>query len=183
MTDDPRQLREPKRDRPSLWQRMRLWVGLPLMALIVAVVGVNFTDFAERASINYRTDVSTEVHRMQGEAYVHLGDGKAVAQVPLGAHMYIHNVYIKTETCHGFTSNVFWGIDNHVVVHYSMFTNWFYAGKYEAEELFTVPDYIPPGRYKIVKRTVSFCNGREHYTTNYEVVVEFTRLKSAKDTH
>lgn len=175
MTDlnDPLNLREKKPAKKTLMQRLTLWAGVGGLCLAAAFGGIYLSTFAEKASIDYRTDVSTEVHRVQGEVYVHLGDHKPVTRVPLGGNIYIHNVYIKTETCHGFTSNVFWGVDNHVVVHYSMFTNWFKAGHYEAEELYKIPTDLPPGLYKITKKTVSICNGREHYTTNFDIVAEF----------
>jgi hypothetical protein len=140
------------------------------MALQTYVV---FTDLLEKKSVNYRTDASTEIHKVLGDVYVHTGDGKKTNRIALGSMMFIHNKYIKTETCHGFTSNVFWGIDNKVTVHYSMFTNWFSEGEYEADEMFEINPKIPPGRYNVIKKTVSFCNGKEHYTTNYKVEVEF----------
>jgi hypothetical protein len=173
MTYDPKQLREPKKAPVSMLRKV-IAGAITLAAMVaVAVGGVLVTDFAEKKSVNYRTDASTEIHKVLGDVYVHLGDGTRTNRVPVGGLMYIHNKYIKTETCHGFTSNVFWGIENKVVVHYSMFTNWFSEGEYEADEMFEIHPEIPPGRYNVIKKTVSFCNGKEHYTTNYKVEVEF----------
>ncbi|RYD67055.1 MAG: hypothetical protein EOP83_03620 [Verrucomicrobiaceae bacterium] len=170
---DPKHLREPKKAPASLLKKTLVTVGMLCLMVAVAVVGVLVTDLAEKKSVNYRTDSSTEIHKVLGDVYVHTGDGQRTTRIPLGTMMYIHNKYIKTDTCHGFTSNVFWGIDNKVVVHYSMFTNWFAAGEYEADEMFEISKDIPPGRYNVIKKTVSICNGKEHYTTNYKIEVEF----------
>lgn len=175
MHNDPLNLREPKKTKMPAWKRVALVAGFVILFAAMAPIGVIVGDYASKTSIDFRTDESTEVHKKLGEAYVHMGDNQPVSRAPLGSHIFVHNKYIKTETCHGFTSNVFWGIDNNVVVHYSMFTNWFRAGTYEANEVFTVPDYIPPGRYKVTKKTVSICNGKEHYTTNFELLIEFYR--------
>lgn len=150
-------------------------VGMVLLA--VAVGGTLIGNYARDKSIDYRTDASTEVHKRLGDVYAHLGDGVHVTRAPIGSVLYVHNKYIKTETCQGFTSNVFWDMETHVVHHYSMFTNWFAAGTYEADEMFVIPTYMPPGHYHIIKKTVSICNGQEHYTTNYDIVVEFYKPK------
>jgi hypothetical protein len=173
MMYDPENLREPKKAPASFIRKAAINVGLIGLLIGVATGGVVFTDLLEKKSVNYRTDASTEIHKVLGDVYVHTGDGKKTNRIALGSMMFIHNKYIKTETCHGFTSNVFWGIDNKVTVHYSMFTNWFSEGEYEADEMFEINPKIPPGRYNVIKKTVSFCNGKEHYTTNYKVEVEF----------
>jgi hypothetical protein len=146
---------------------------IALLCIAVAAAGVFIGDYAEKKSINYRTDASTEIHKVLGDVYAHNGDGKKVSRAAVGTILFVHNKYIKTETCHGFTSNVFWDHESHVVHHYSMFTNWFAEGEYEADEMFVIPDYLPPGKYHIVKKTVSFCSGKEHYTLNYDIMVEF----------
>lgn len=178
MSYDPLHLREPKKAPVSLLRKVLIGTATIVAMLVVAVTGLLLADIAEKKSVNYRTDASTEIHKVLGDVYVHTGDGKKTNRIPLGSMMFIHNKYIKTETCHGFTSNVFWGIDNNVTVHYSMFTNWFSEGEYEADEMFEINPKIPPGRYNVIKKTVSFCNGREHYTTNYKVEVEFIDPKT-----
>lgn len=159
--------------------RTKLYSLLVALVLVptVAVLGIKVGDVAQQAGIDSRTDAATEVHRVLGDTYVHLGDGKPVNAVPIGKVFYVHTKYIKTETCSAHVSNVFWDYDTHIVFHYSMFTNWFKAGTYEANEAFPVPDYIPEGNYHVVKKTVSNCNGQEHYSVNFDVVVRFYRPK------
>jgi hypothetical protein len=104
-----------------------------------------------------------------------MGDEKQVTKVKLGDTFFVHNNYIKTETCHVAVSNVYWGVGTNISHHYSMFTNWFAAGSFTANEVFVASPNLPPGVYRIVKKTVSFCNGKEHYSLNFDVPVEFTR--------
>lgn len=174
MTYDPLNLREPKKQPKTTMQKIVAGAAISALVVTMALVGTWLTEYLQKKSVNYRTEASTEVHKVLGDVYAHLGDSNArVTRAPIGGIIFIHNKYIKTETCHGFTSNVFWDKESHVVHHYSMFTNWFAEGTYEADEIFIIPSYLPPGKYNILKKTVSICNGREHYTINYDIVVEF----------
>lgn len=145
--------------------------GVAILAM--ALVGVYTGNILDRKSIDYRTNEATEVHRNLSEPFIHLGDNKPVTQVNLGQTFFVHNKYVKMDTCHVFVSNVYWGVENHIAHHYSMFTNWFFAGTVEANEVFVASPNLPPGRYRIVKKTVSFCSGKEHYSTNFDIPVEF----------
>lgn len=171
--NDPNNLREPKKKPAPLFRQVLTKIAIGLLCIVAALAGVWIANVAERESVNFRTDSSTEVHKVLGDVYAHMGDNVRIGRAPIDSIVYIHNKYIKTETCHGFTSNVFWGLDNHVVHHYSMFTNWFAAGTYEADEAFIIPKWLPTGRYRMIKKTVSICNGKEHYTVNYDLVIEF----------
>ncbi|RYF05798.1 MAG: hypothetical protein EOO77_27985 [Oxalobacteraceae bacterium] len=177
MSYDPQNLREPKKQQKPLWRRLLVYAGIVLGVIAGTGACVYLSDILAQKSVNYRTDASNEIHKVLGEVYAHLGNGEHVTKVEIGSLLFIHNKYIKTETCHGYTSNVFWDKKSHVVHHYSMFTNWFAAGEYEADEIFIIPTYMPEGSYHIVKKTVSICNGREHYTTNYDIVVDFVAPK------
>jgi hypothetical protein len=150
-------------------------IGFGLLG--VAVAGTQIESFVRTKSMGFRTDQNNAVHKRLGEVYAHLGDNVPLTRVATGSVLYIHNKYIKTQTCYGFTSNVFWDMETHVVYHYSMFTNWFAEGAYEANEMFVIPDYMPAGHYHIIKKTVSICNGQENYTTNYDIVVDFYKPK------
>lgn len=176
MYEDYNNYRDPKKPYNA---RSRIWaaIGAILLVPLVAVIGIYVGDVAQKKSVDFRTDAETEVHRVLGESYIHLGDDKPVKAVPIGKVFYVHTKYIKTETCSAHVSNVFWDFDSHIVFHYSMFTNWFKAGTYEANEAFPVPDYIPEGNYHVIKKTVSNCNGREHYSVNFDLVVRFYRPK------
>ncbi|RYE96187.1 MAG: hypothetical protein EOO77_41450, partial [Oxalobacteraceae bacterium] len=148
-TYDPKNLREPKKQARPLWKRLLVYAGITLGIALATIVCVFLADYMQQKSINYRTDASTEIHKVLGEVYAHTGDRVHVNRVAIGSLLFIHNKYIKTETCQGFTSNVFWDFDTHVVHHYSMFTNWFDAGEYEADEMFLIPTYMPPGKYHV----------------------------------
>lgn len=161
--------------KTTWYDHTKTFLAVGFLALLAAVLGVYIADYAERTSINYRTSEATEVHKVLGEPYIHLGDNKPVGRVKLGQTFYVHNNYIKTETCHVFVSNVYWGVERPIAHHYSMFTNWFNAGTVEADEVFVASDNLPAGKYRIVKKTISFCNGKEHYSLNFDVPVEFTR--------
>lgn len=84
----------------------------------------------------------------------------------------MNNKYIKSETCHVFVTNLLINKTTRVAHHYSMFINWFNAGRYEADEYFEMPENLPPGHYNLIKKTVSFCNGYEHYSTNYDLELD-----------
>ncbi len=150
------------------------WWSLVALAML-APIFLYGADFFVEKSRDHRTNEATETHRVLGNPYVHMGDRVAVTQVPLGSTFFVHNRYIKTDTCHVNVSNVYWGLSVNAVHHYSMFVNWFHAGSFEADEMFVATPTLPPGRYKIVKTSVSFCNGREHYSTNFSVEVEFVK--------
>jgi hypothetical protein len=163
---------EPKLKTP-LWRRVMAYAGAAGFICAIPFVGIHLSDYAHEKSIDIRTDASTEVHKRLGDAYAHLGDGNKVDRAPLGGVIYVHNNYIKTETCSSFTSTVFWDKTSHVVHHYSMFTNWFQPGTYEADEVYVIPPYLKPGTYNITKKTVSKCSDREYYTVNFDIKVTF----------
>jgi hypothetical protein len=171
----------PRDERPTtpfstLWRATRIVAAWAVIILIVAILGVYIGNLAERTSVDYRTAEATEVHKNLAEPFIHLGDNKPVTKVKLGQTFYVHNVYAKMDTCHVFVSNVYWGETNHIAHHYSMFTNWFpKTERVEANEVFIATPELPPGRYHIVKKTVSFCSGKEHYSTNFDIVVDFVR--------
>lgn len=159
----------------TLWKHIRNGFGMLALAVAVAFGGVYFGSLAEKASIDYRTSEATEVHKLLSHPYIHLGDGVPVDKVKLGSVFYVHTDYVKLDTCHVQVSNVFWGVDSKIAHHYSMFVNWFNAGTFEVNEFFIATPELPPGRYKIVKKTVHMCSGKEHYSTNFSIPVEFVR--------
>ncbi|RYD60252.1 MAG: hypothetical protein EOP84_37215 [Verrucomicrobiaceae bacterium] len=172
MLEDYNGYREPKKKKAHPFVVAATYMVALVAVIGVAVAGVYVANFAEKVSIDYRTDASTEVHKVEGNPYVHLGDKKPVKRVKIGTLMYIHNNYIKTEMCSVQVSTVFWDYDTHVVHHYSAFVNWFKPGTFEADEMYPIPEYMPPGNYHVVKKSISMCNGKEHYSVNFDVLVE-----------
>lgn len=129
-------------------------------------------EYLQNTNIKLLSAESTEAHKLISVPFVHLGDKTPVTSVNRGQVFYVHNKYIKGRTCHVNVTNLLIDKRNKIAHHYSMFTNWFEAGTYEFNELFVMPEQIPPGHYNLIKKSTSFCGSQVFYTLNFDVEID-----------
>nr|WP_042675304.1 hypothetical protein [Methylobacterium sp. B34] len=132
---------------------------------------------------HYQTTIEASeetVHQIIGNPYIHMGDGKPNNRAHPGDLIYVHNKYIKSQRCHVQVANLLINTKNDDVMHFSTFQNWFGTGTFTANEMFALPDWLPPGTYRVVKKSTSFCGDRVFYFTNFDVILEVTPLAHAK---
>jgi hypothetical protein len=145
-----------------------------MLLVLLATSGLILAGRAlQDANSRWRSSLSTEVHHRIGNAYVHLGDEAHTPNntVQLGQVFYVYNKYIRDRLCHVFVTNLLINEEKKIAHHYSMFVNWFDADTYEFNEFFIMPEQIPPGHYKLIKKSTSYCSGEVFYTTHYKLDV------------
>lgn len=121
---------------------------------------------------HYRTTVEsreTTIHQIVGNPYLHHGDGKPNATAKPGDLIYVHNKYIKSERCHVQVANLLINRQTDDVLHFSTFQNWFPSGTFTANEMFKLPEWLPEGTYRLMKRSTSFCGDKVYYFVNFDL--------------
>lgn len=155
-----------------VFKRTLKWiVGCTAAVIVAAGVGIG-TRALSRLDSDLRSSASTEVHKVLGNPYIWTDNPNTpVDTVYRGEVFYVHNQYIRPETCHVMVTNLWIDTKDKIAHHHSIFSNWFPQGTYELNEYFEVPAKLPIGKWNIIKKTVNFCNGQVYYTTNYNIEV------------
>lgn len=160
----------------------KLWSTLKLTAFILTLIVAAFSlaTWATSAQQGGRDRVSDAAHKRLGTPYIHLGDNVLVHTVYAGEIFYVWNNYVKPDTCRVTVTNLFVDVEKKRILHQSVFANWFKEGTYEFNEIFEVPVWLPPSHYHIVKKSVSWCNNLETYTTNFDIEIDIQGPRTGK---
>lgn len=149
-------------------------IAVILLVIAVATGLVYIGKGLQDANVKRLGEESTQVHHRIGNAYIHVGDANhtPVTKLHNGEVFYVYNKYIKDRLCHVHVTNLMVDKEAKIAHHYSMFVNWFDAGTYEFNELFVVPEFLPPGHYTLTKKSTNFCGSEVFYTTHYSLDFE-----------
>ncbi len=157
----------------SVWQYLRS----PILVVLACVTMFSLATYFLSAQQSGRDRISDAAHKALATPYIHLGDHVKVTTVYAGEIFYVWNNYVKPETCRVTVTNLFVDKKNKVILHQSVFANWFPEGTYEFNEIFHVPEWMPPGHYNVIKKSVSWCNNLETYTTNFDIEIDIAAAR------
>ncbi|TNC10830.1 hypothetical protein FF100_22020 [Methylobacterium terricola] len=144
--------------------RSVLWT-LGLVAFVLA--GTQWLNTHHQEQVEKR---DAYVHQVVGKPYIHAGNkAKPITTARRGDLIYVHNEYIRTERCEMRVANLLIGKDSNAVHHWTTFNNWLDKGTWVADEIFVLPKFMPPGPYRIVKKTVAKCGDETYFFVNFDV--------------
>lgn len=140
------------------------------MALVIGVLaGIQWLNQHQQDQAEKR---DTYVHQIIGKPYVHKGNPAKPNNVARpGDLVFVHNKYVKSERCHVQVANFLINAENDYVLHHSQFLNWFPAGKFTANEMIKLPNWLPKGKYRLLKKSTSFCGDQVYYFINFDVLL------------
>lgn len=147
-----------------------------LRTAAILVIGVAATAYVYTwwGSFVDRLETSKEqhVHQVIGQPYIHHGDKIENNVARPGDLIFVHNKYIRTERCSMAVANLLINPQTNDVHHFTTFANWLAAGTFTADEMFKIPDWMPPATYRLVKRTTATCDGKTVYFVNFDLIIE-----------
>jgi hypothetical protein len=152
-----------------MWRQIGSGLRSAAYLMVLAVAILFGTEWLDRHHQDVVEKQETTVHQVLGKPYIHKGDDVENNVAHPGDLIFVHNDYIKTERCHVQVANLLINRENKYVLHESQFLNWFNAGKFEANEMFKLEDWLPEGTYRLIKRSTSFCGERVYYFVNFDV--------------
>ncbi|GAA0247087.1 hypothetical protein LNAOJCKE_0430 [Methylorubrum aminovorans] len=141
-----------------------------ILTLGVAATGYLYTWWGAYVD-RIETTKEQHVHQVIGQPFIHHGDKVENTTAQPGDLIFVHNKYIRTERCSMAVANLLINPETNDVHHWSTFQNWLPAGTFTADEMFKIPEWMPPATYRLVKRTTATCDGKTVYFVNFDLML------------
>jgi hypothetical protein len=148
--------------------------GLKFLAIFVlGVICLSYlTNWWSSYTDHVESSKEQRIHQIIGQPYIHKGDKVANNVAKQGELIFVHNKYIRTDRCEMRVANLLINPLTNDVHHWSTFANWLNAGTFTADEMYKIPDWMPPATYRLVKRTTAVCSDRTVFFVNFDLIVE-----------
>lgn len=143
------------------------------LVLVVFASLIFLVDAAARYSGSLRAQATAAVYEQIDPNFAHNGDGVPATSFSIATPFFIKEHFRRLQSCHSTVSSTFLNVENNTVYRGDTYVTWIKSGEYEFSEHVQIPPGLIAGKYRLIKKTVSFCGGDTiYYTNNHDLTID-----------